>query len=134
MQIGRTKFGSSLRYLKEESFQSSPLVSIAMPNPTSTKQYWQNLLKIEVPVKVTLASKRIPVDQVLNFIPGVMIQFDKSCDQPMTVEVGDCKIAEGDVVKIGDKFGVRIGQILLREERFFPLDDSNSPLLRADAS
>ncbi len=32
-----------------------------MPKVDSTKQYWQNLLKIEVPVQVTLASKRIPV-------------------------------------------------------------------------
>lgn len=95
-----------------------------MSEVNSTKQFWQNLLRIEVPVKVTLASKRVPVDQVVNFIPGVMIQFDKSCDQPMTVEVGDCKIAEGDVVKIGDKFGVRISQILHRGERFFPLTKS----------
>ncbi len=55
-----------------------------------------------------------------------MIQFDKSCDQPMTVEVGDCRIAEGDVVKIGDKFGVRISQVLHRGERFFPLDRSSA--------
>ena len=90
-----------------------------MTNSTNpTKKYWQSLLKIPVPLTVTLASKKMPVEQVLQFIPGVMIQFEKSCDQPMTIEVGDQRIAEGEVVKVGDKFGIRITDVLHRDERF----------------
>lgn len=92
-----------------------------MQSDNPTRDYWKSLLQIEVPVAVTLAKKKIPVDQVLKFVPGVMIQFDKPCDSPMCVEVGGAPIAEGEVVKVGDKFGLRIIEVLPREERFEPL-------------
>ncbi len=82
------------------------------------KPYCQSVLRVSVPVVVTLARKRVPIDQVLRFVPGVMIQFEKHCDTPMLVEVGDQPIAEGEIVKTGDKFGVRIGNILHPSERF----------------
>ena len=63
----------------------------------------------------------MPVEKVLKLVPGVMIQFDKSYDTPMTVEVGDQPIAEGEIVKMGDKFGVRVGDILKPSERYVAL-------------
>lgn len=82
------------------------------------KPYCRSILRVSVPVVVTLAHKRMPIDQVLRLVPGVMIQFEKHCDTPMTVEVGEQPIAEGEIVKTGDKFGVRIGNILRPAERF----------------
>ena len=70
--------------------------------------FCKSVLRVEVPVVVTLARKKMHIDQVLKLVPGVMIQFDKPCDAPLTVEVGEQPIAEGEVVKVGDKFGVRI--------------------------
>ncbi len=83
--------------------------------------FCQSLLRVDVCVKVTLASKKLPVEQVLRLVPGVMIQFDKPCESPMTVEVGDQSIAQGEVVKIGDKFGLRINEIMSPGERFIKL-------------
>jgi len=82
------------------------------------KPYCRSILQVSVPVVVTLARKRMPIDQVLRLVPGVMIQFEKHCDTPMTVEVSEQPIAEGEIVKTGDKFGVRIGNILHPAERF----------------
>jgi flagellar motor switch protein FliN len=86
-----------------------------------SKPFCQSLLCVEVPVVVTLASKSMSVDSVLKLVPGVMIQFDKSCDSPLEVEVGGQTVAVGEVVKVGDKFGLRVSSILPREERFVPL-------------
>ncbi len=86
------------------------------------EQYCRSVLHVEVPVVVTLASKRMPIDQVLKLVPGVMIQFEKSCDSPMTLEVGNTPIAQGEVVKIGDKFGIRIGEIAQPAERFINVE------------
>lgn len=82
------------------------------------KPYCRSVLRVSVPVVVTLARKRMPIDQVLRLVPGVMIQFDKHCDTPMTVEVGEQPIAEGEIVKTGDKFGIRISSVLHPSERF----------------
>jgi flagellar motor switch protein FliN len=82
------------------------------------KPYCRSVLRVSVPLVVTLARKTMPIDQVLKLVPGVMIQFDKHCDTPMLVEVGDQPVAEGEIVKTGDKFGVRISGILHPAERF----------------
>jgi flagellar motor switch protein FliN len=92
-----------------------------MPRATASKAFCLSLLCVEVPVVVTLARTSMAVENVLKLAPGVMIQFDKSCDSPLTVEVGNQKIAEGEVVKVGDKFGLRVSSILSREERFITL-------------
>ncbi len=87
----------------------------------SKVDFWKSLLKIDTDVAVTLAQQKIPVDRILQFVPGVMIQFDKSCDRPLNLEIDGNVIAEGEVVKIGDKFGLRITEICNREERWIPL-------------
>ena len=80
--------------------------------------FCKSVLKVSVPVVVTLARKKMPIDKVLKLVPGIMIQFDKPCDTPMMVEVVDQPIAEGEIVKTGDKFGIRISEILKPSERF----------------
>ena len=39
----------------------------------------------------------------------------------LDLEAGDCKIAYGEAVKVGDKFGLRIATIVPPEERFVPV-------------
>ena len=89
-------------------------------NPAKV-DFWKSLLRIEANVAVTLAHQKIPVDRVLQFVPGVMIQFDKPCDKPISLEIDGNTIAEGEVVKVGDQFGLRITEISNREERWIPL-------------
>jgi flagellar motor switch/type III secretory pathway protein FliN len=72
-------------------------------------------------VNVVLAEQPIPIDRVLKFVPGIMIQFDKPCDSPLSLEVDGQKIAEGEVVKVGDKFGLRITEICEHGETWIPV-------------
>ncbi len=85
------------------------------------KPYCKSVLRVQVPLVVTLAEKKMRIDQILKLVPGVMLQFDKPCNAPMMVEVVGQPIAQGDVVKIGDKFGVRITEILHPAERFIAI-------------
>ena len=80
--------------------------------------YGQSLLKIELPVTVTLATSRRPIGQIVKLTPGSILQFNKSCDEPVELSIGNQAIAAGEAVKVGDKFGIRIASILLPEERF----------------
>lgn len=81
--------------------------------------YSRSVLKIKVPVAAVLATARKPIKSILEFGVGSVIQFDKSCDEPLDVEVGQSVvIGTAEAVKVGDKFGFRIHTILLPEERF----------------
>jgi flagellar motor switch/type III secretory pathway protein FliN len=80
--------------------------------------YTQSLLRIRVPVTVTLAATKRSVGSILDLVPGAIIQFAKSCDEPVELEVGNQRVGAGEAVKVGDKFGIRLNQIVLPDERF----------------
>jgi flagellar motor switch protein FliN/FliY len=88
-------------------------------------EFWKSLLRIEADVAVMLAHQQLPVERILQFVPGVMIQFDKPCETPLTIEIDGNAVAVGEVVKVGDKFGLRITEICRCEERWIPLLKTN---------
>lgn len=75
--------------------------------------YARTVLSIKTPVNVTLARKKVPLDRIVDLVPGSMLTFDAHCDEPLTLEAGGKPIATGETVKIGDKFGLRIREILV---------------------
>jgi flagellar motor switch/type III secretory pathway protein FliN len=89
-------------------------------------QFSRSLLRIRVPVIVTLAETRQTVGKVLEICPGSIIQFNKSCEESLALEVGSCKVAAGEAVKVGDKFGLRITLISPHQERFRTVRGRNS--------
>lgn len=92
---------------------SPPKVSLNdLPN------YGRSLLRVKVPVVVTLAEKRQTLGQIVELGPGSIIQFDKSCEEMLDVHVGGRRVAQGEAVKVGEKFGLRVTSIVLPEERF----------------
>ncbi|MDR2171271.1 MAG: FliM/FliN family flagellar motor switch protein [Planctomycetaceae bacterium] len=81
--------------------------------------YSRSLLKVKVPVAAVLATARKPIKSILELGVGSVIQFDKSCDELLEVEVGQkVTIGSAEAVKVGDKFGFRIHTMVLPKERF----------------
>lgn len=76
--------------------------------------YARGLLQIRVPLQVTLASQRKNIQEITELGPGSIIKFDKTCDEPLELTVGERPLAHGEVVKVGDKFGLRIGGLATR--------------------
>ena len=83
--------------------------------------YSRSLLRIKVPVIVTLAETKQPIGRIVELGPGTIIQFDKSCEEMLSLQVGDQLVAEGEAVKVGDKFGIRVTSLRLPGERFKPV-------------
>jgi flagellar motor switch protein FliN/FliY len=90
--------------------------------------YSQSLLKIPVPVTVTLAEAKQPLRTILEIGPGSIIHFSKSCEDTLTLEVAGQKFAVGETVKVGDKFGLWITSVVLPDERFWVVGNCRSPV------
>jgi len=88
------------------------------PTLDQLPNYARSLLRVKVPVVVNLAEKRQPLGQIVELVPGSIIQFEKSCEEMLELSVADCPIAIGEAVKVDDKFGLRITSVTLPEERF----------------
>lgn len=102
---------------------SSTAAAPARPTHTlgDLPSYTKSLLRIKVPVMVTLASKKHQVSTILEIGPGTILQFKKSCDQLLELEVNGHAIGVGEAVKVGEKFGLRVTSLTLPGERFTPL-------------
>jgi flagellar motor switch protein FliN/FliY len=83
--------------------------------------YARHLLKIEVPVMVNLVSKKQSIEEIMQLGPGAIVNFEKSCDDPLELMVGNRRVALGSAVKVGDKFGIEITEISLPDESFQPV-------------
>ncbi|WP_283434349.1 FliM/FliN family flagellar motor switch protein [Neorhodopirellula lusitana] len=81
------------------------------PKGQSPMPYRDKLLSIKAPVTVVLAEKKETLRNILQLVPGSMLTFDTHCDNPLELSVGGHIIANGETVKIGDKFGIRIRDI-----------------------
>ena len=86
--------------------------------------YERSLFKIRVPVTVTLATQRKPIQEIIELGPGSIVKFDKTCDELLQLIVGNRTLAEGEAVKVGDKFGLQISNMVRPEEHFTPLHAS----------
>jgi flagellar motor switch protein FliN/FliY len=75
------------------------------------------ILEISLPVAVTVASKRIRMKDVLAFKPGLIVEFDKSADGQLEVQVNGRTVAQGYAVKTGEKYGLRVENIGAPEDR-----------------
>ena len=91
------------------------------PSLDRLPHYSRSLLKIRVPVSVTLAAKKETILEIITMAPGSIIKFDKGCDELLHMVIGDQELAEGEAVKIGDKFGFRVTKMLMPEEHFVRL-------------
>lgn len=101
----------------------------ALRDISSLPGYTRSLLKIEVPVMVSLADKKQPIAEILDLRPGALIQFEKPCEDMLDLEVGGYRVAVGEAVKVGDKFGLRITSMITPDERFRKVQgrDGGSP-------
>ena len=98
----------------------------AAPAPTASDlsrlpHYSRSLLKIRVPISVQLASRKETVREVIALAPGSIIKFEKNCDELLQMIIGEQPVAEGEAVKVGDKFGFRVSSMLLPREHFLPV-------------
>ena len=77
----------------------------------------QRVRNLPVTISVRLAEKRVPLGQLLSITPGGLITFNKSCEDLLDLYVNNHRYAQGEAVKIGEKFGLKVNQIGVVERR-----------------
>jgi len=74
------------------------------------------LRDLPLPISVELGRTKLPVQEILSLGRGSVIQLDRLAGEPVEIFVGDRRFAQGEVVVLGDQFGVRITRILASTE------------------
>ncbi|HDI51567.1 MAG TPA: flagellar motor switch protein FliN [Bacteroidetes bacterium] len=81
------------------------------------KSTFSFLFDLELPVSVELARKEMLVRDILQLGENSIIEFDKPAGEVVDLLVNNKKIAEGEVVVIEDRFGIRITNLVDPGER-----------------
>ncbi|MGL6070824.1 flagellar motor switch protein FliN [Craterilacuibacter sp.] len=80
----------------------------------------QNLdMILDIPVQLTveLGRTKIAIRNLLQLAQGSIVELDGMAGEPMDVLVNGCLIAQGEVVVVNDKFGIRLTDIITPVER-----------------
>lgn len=75
------------------------------------------ILDIPVQLTVELGRTKIPIKNILQLAQGSVVELDGLAGEPMDVLVNGCLIAQGEVVVVNEKFGIRLTDIITPSER-----------------
>ena len=75
------------------------------------------ILDIPVQLTVELGRTRIPIKNILALAQGSVVELEALAGEPMDVLVNGYLIAQGEVVVVNDKFGIRLTDIVTPSER-----------------
>ncbi len=75
------------------------------------------ILDIPVSLAVELGRTRIAIRDLLQLAQGSVVELDALAGEPMDIMVNGCLVAQGEVVVVNDKFGIRVTDIITPEER-----------------
>ena len=88
--------------------------------PTATHSAGNDInMILDIPVQLTveLGRTRIPIKHILQLAQGSVVELEALAGEPMDVLVNGYLIAQGEVVVVNDKFGIRLTDIVTPSER-----------------
>jgi flagellar motor switch protein FliN/FliY len=85
-------------------------------------QDFDMILDIPVQLTVELGRTKIAIRNLLQLAQGSVVELDGLAGEPMDVLVNGTLIAQGEVVVVNDKFGIRLTDIITPSERMRKLN------------
>ncbi len=80
------------------------------------------IMDIPVLMSVELGRTKIPIKHILQLAQGSVVELDGLAGEPMNVLINGCLIAQGEVVVVNEKFGIRLTDIITPSERIRKLN------------
>jgi flagellar motor switch protein FliN/FliY len=93
-----------------------------LPDSVQQSRTLDLLLEVELPVSVSFGRARLPLKDVLKLTSGAIVELNRSISEPVEVIVNNCVIARGEVVVVDGYYGIRIQQIVSKQERLRSLN------------
>jgi flagellar motor switch protein FliN/FliY len=75
------------------------------------------LLDVEMPVRVSIGRAHMPLKDVIKLTTGSVVELNRTVSELVDIVVNNCVVARGDVVVVEGNFGVRIREVLSKEDR-----------------
>ncbi|MWP49033.1 MULTISPECIES: flagellar motor switch protein FliN [unclassified Gilliamella] len=102
----------------DEIITQEAIFETLSPQQTEDKKNDINLiLDIPVNLSVELGRTKMAIKDLLNLTQGSVIALDGQIGEPLDILINGYLIAQGEIVVVGDNYGVRITDIITPAER-----------------
>ncbi len=75
------------------------------------------ILDIPVTLSMEIGQTRISISELLKLTKDSVIELQRMADEPMDVLVNGTLVAHGEAVVVGDRFGIRLTDVISPQER-----------------
>ena len=103
--------------LQAKPAQATVFTELTGKKMSETQNDIDFILDIPVQLTVELGRTKIAIKNLLQLAQGSVVELDGLAGEPMDVLVNGCLIAQGEVVVVNDKFGVRLTDVTTPSER-----------------
>lgn len=103
-----------------EAIRVSAKVTTAQPERPERQKASRTmdlLMEVELPVGVSFGRAQMRLKDAIKLTTGSIVELNRSIAEPVEIVVNNCVIARGEVVVVEGNYGVRIRNIVSREER-----------------
>ena len=90
---------------------------LATPARGSEKDKLRALENIEVQMSIEVGRTEITIADLLRLNEGSVVELDRLAGEPLDILVNGTMIAKGEVVMVGERFGIRFSDIVDPEKR-----------------
>mgnify|MGYP005809810765 CR=1 FL=1 len=87
-----------------------------------TQHGFEMVMDIPVALTVELGRTKISIRNLLQLAHGSIVELDGMAGEPMNVLINGTLIAQGEVVVVNEKFGIRLTDIITPQERISKLN------------
>ena len=101
----------------EEQVEEQALSTEESDQILSSADNLRVLENIDVKLTVEVGSAELKIRELLRLNEGSVIELDRLAGDPLDILINGTMIAKGEVVMVGERFGVRFGEIVDPEKR-----------------
>ncbi len=77
----------------------------------------KKFLDLPLLIEVVVGSTTLTLEEILNLCPGSVVELDNLVEEPVDIKVNGKLVAKGELVVVEEKFGLKITDIVEKEER-----------------
>jgi flagellar motor switch protein FliN/FliY len=75
------------------------------------------ILDVQVTLSLEVGRARIPIRNLLQLNQGSVVELERVAGEPLDVYVNGTLVAQGEVVVVNERFGVRLTEVVSPSER-----------------
>ena len=103
---------------KPTAGQSVSQTAVSTANLAANASMIERLMDLQLPVSVLLGQTVLPIRDALKIASGSLIELDRQLGDYVEVVVHGTVVARGEIVAVKGNYGVRIKEVISRQDRF----------------